>query len=199
MTQPPTITAPRKSVLIVRHGESEWNKKGLLAGWSDTPLTDFGREQARALRPFLQDKSFDSVWSSPLSRAQETARLAWEKPFQTDERIKEFHFGENEGVALKTLAPDYVALLQDFENFQPKGGELGRDFFLRIDQFFLELPQGSHLVFAHGGIIRRLFHHVGIRKFPSNASMYLFDLKGPALIEEILNPLSEPRRNRPTP
>ncbi len=88
-------------LLIVRHGETLWNDKGLLQGQKDIELNDKGREMARKLAGKLKDIPIDMVYSSPLKRAYETARLALgdrDIPLVTDERIKEISFGECEGI-----------------------------------------------------------------------------------------------------
>lgn len=176
----------------VRHGESIWNIEGRLTGWSDVALTDLGRDQARALRPFLQDHRFDSVWSSPLQRARETAELAWGTTFAQDERLKEFHFGEHEGRTLASFNTDYVQLLRNFESFAPPGGEIGVDFYARVDAFYDGLPSGKHLMFAHGGVIKRLFERAGLRKFPDNACIVVADIPRRTIVKEIPNPLILP-------
>ena len=176
----------------VRHGESIWNIEGRLTGWTDVALTDLGRDQARALRPILQEHRFDSVWSSPLIRAYETAQLAWGEQFTYDERLKEFNFGEHEGRTLASFNTDYVQLLRNFESFEPPGGERGDRFYARVDAFYDSLPLGKHLVFAHGGVIKRLFERAGHKKFPDNASIVVADLRQHTIIEEISNPLLRP-------
>jgi len=125
-------------------------------------------------------------------RARETAELAWGGAFQHDERLKEFHFGEHEGRTLASFNTDYVRLLRNFESFEPPGGERGQDFYARVDAFYESLPLGKHLVFAHGGVIKRLFERAGLKKFPDNASIVVADLREHTIIEEIANPILRP-------
>jgi broad specificity phosphatase PhoE len=63
-------------IWLIRHGETEWSKSGQHTGTTDIALTEAGREQASALEPLLAKEHFDLVLTSPLSRAQETCKLA---------------------------------------------------------------------------------------------------------------------------
>ncbi|MDE7038136.1 MAG: histidine phosphatase family protein, partial [Lachnospiraceae bacterium] len=85
---------------IVRHGETEWNKERRLQGQVDIPLNESGRRLARETSGGLAGIHFDLCYSSPLSRARETAELILEgrsTPVIEDERIIEMAFGECEG------------------------------------------------------------------------------------------------------
>lgn len=56
-------------ILLVRHGETEWNKVGKMQGWGDSPLSELGRNQARWLNERLKDVKIDKIYSSPTGRA----------------------------------------------------------------------------------------------------------------------------------
>jgi probable phosphomutase (TIGR03848 family) len=99
------------TVLLVRHGLTDANTSGVLAGW--TPgihLAEKGREQAAALAERLAALPVTAIVSSPLERCQETAAaVAADRhtvSVQTDDRLGECHYGEWEGQSLKTLAKD---------------------------------------------------------------------------------------------
>jgi len=98
------------TVLLVRHGLTEANKGGLLAGWTPgVHLAEQGREQAQALSQRLAKVPFNAVVSSPLDRCQETAAaLVADRDVQvtTDERLGECHYGDWTGQDLKKLAKD---------------------------------------------------------------------------------------------
>jgi broad specificity phosphatase PhoE len=77
MTSSPAQATPAlHEVWLIRHGETEWSRSGQHTGRTDIALTDHGREQARALAPVLAAQPFDAVFSSAMTRALETARLA---------------------------------------------------------------------------------------------------------------------------
>jgi probable phosphomutase (TIGR03848 family) len=98
------------TVLLVRHGLTEANKGGLLAGWSPgVHLAEQGREQALALAQRLAKVPVAAIVSSPLERCQETAEaLAADRDLDitTDERLGECHYGDWTGQELKKLAKD---------------------------------------------------------------------------------------------
>ena len=62
-------------LLLVRHGETEWNRSGLVQGWTDVPLTDLGRQQAAALAASVAPKHLSVIYSSDSARAWETAEI----------------------------------------------------------------------------------------------------------------------------
>jgi len=99
------------TVLLVRHGLTDANTSGVLAGWTPgVHLAERGREQAAALATRLAGIPFAAIVASPLERCQETAEalVAGREslPVQTDDRLGECRYGEWEGQALKTLAKD---------------------------------------------------------------------------------------------
>jgi len=159
---------------LVRHGQTEWNVSQQLAGFSDIGLTDFGRKQAAALKPMLESSSFDSVHSSDLIRAVETARLAWGQ-CPADGRLREINFGELEGVHWQDVDPALVEALLVFRDFRAPGGEDLAVFQARVLGFISSLKPGRHLIFTHGGVIRTLTHDMGLDKFAKNGSLIKVD------------------------
>ena len=90
-------TAPTRLVLV-RHGETEWSKEGRHTGRTDVPLTDAGRDQARRVGTVLARRVFIRVVVSPMSRAQETARLAgFGDRIETLDDLREYDYGAYEG------------------------------------------------------------------------------------------------------
>jgi len=167
---------------LVRHGETAASRDGVLAGWADVPLTEKGIEQARAVRPILDGHAFAGVWSSDLTRAVTTARLAQGEP-HTDARLREINFGTLEGRAWATLDDVYTRALAEFSGFNPPGGETLDQVRVRVEQFLAQLPTGRQLLFSHGGVIRLLTRQAGHDEFVPTGTMVVLDWPGKRLIE----------------
>lgn len=152
---------------LIRHGETEWNALKRLQGWLDIPLSETGRKQARQLGQFLRSDDFghpmDAVFSSDLSRASETARLALGDHMghvQERAQLRERCYGIYEGrdwALLNGSDPE-----RPHVNFRKldqavEGGESLAEFAARIQAAFEELalehPGKNVMVFAHGGVI----------------------------------------------
>lgn len=86
------------TLYIFRHGQTEWARLGQHTGRTDIPLTEVGRDQARALRHAVSHIDFSAVLVSPLSRARETAELAGMKEPRICADLSEFHYGKYEGL-----------------------------------------------------------------------------------------------------
>ncbi len=137
-------------LLLVRHGESAWNAEGRLQGQAQAPLSDLGREQARALR--LPDLP---AVGSDLERAVETATLAGFPDIPRDARWRERGLGEWE-----THLEAEVATKADMARFRagelvPAGGETWAAFQARVEEAAAELTEDT-IVFTHGGCVRAL-------------------------------------------
>jgi probable phosphoglycerate mutase len=83
---------------LVRHGETEWSRDGRHTGRTDLPLTELGREQARAVAEHLAGRGFALVLTSPLQRAVQTAHLAGLTGAQPRDDLMEVDYGEYEGL-----------------------------------------------------------------------------------------------------
>jgi probable phosphoglycerate mutase len=161
-------------ITLVRHGQTAANASRLLAGWTDVPLTELGREQALRLRPATEALEVDQVWSSDLVRAVETAKLS-RGPAVLDARVRELHFGDFEGRPWEELPPDSIAGLRDFREFRAPGGESIHEFRDRVHDFVASLESGRHLVYCHGGVMRLLLDELGVKTFVGNCAMYRLD------------------------
>lgn len=154
---------------LIRHGETEQNKTGILMGSTDTPLNDHGRLQAATLGGRINGLEVDTIFSSPLQRAMETATLVFgqQTSIITDSSIQEFHFGEWEGMHFSEIARQYPDIWQvwltDWEKTHIPGGEAFPAFKERVISFVEETVyhnSGKRLaVVSHGGCIRSLLAH----------------------------------------
>lgn len=158
---------------LVRHAATDWTQARRFCGWSDPPLSQEGRGQARALRPRLKNQSFDSVVSSSSLRAVETARLAYGEPLP-DDRLRELDFGDLEGVTWEDCSKEMRTALLACETFHAPNGESVADMKERVDAALAELGEGQHLVVTHGGVIRLL---AGDGEYPGPASITRVSLR----------------------
>ncbi len=112
-------------IYIVRHGQTELNQRSVLQGRSNHPLTDLGREQASAVGDAFREAGivFDKVYTSPLDRAIETAKLvAGDVPIECEDALIEMDYGPYEGTDLHNLPPEVEEFFQDFTNHPAPDG-----------------------------------------------------------------------------
>ncbi|MEA2274040.1 MAG: hypothetical protein QOI98_2748 [Solirubrobacteraceae bacterium] len=142
-------------VVLARHGETEWTLSGQHTGRTDVPLTDAGRRQAELLAPRLGGRRFAAVFTSPLSRAAETCRLAgFANGAQVRDELLEWDYGEYEGlttVEIRQRRPGW----QLWRDGCP-GGEDAGQVGARVDRLIAEWRtlDGDAAVFAHGHVLR---------------------------------------------
>ena len=159
------------NLYIMRHGETEWNKRALMQGSVDIPLNEYGIELAEKTRDglILDVPAFDKIFSSPLIRAKKTAEIvakAYNLPITCDERIREMCFGKYEGIPIGELRtnPEYEEInkcFDDPENYVPdETAESYADMYERVNSFLgdvilpLEDTCENVLVVCHGAITR---------------------------------------------
>lgn len=134
-----------KRLLLVRHGATAWNERGLCLGRKDLPLSDTGRRQAERLRDALRGERLDRVFSSPLARARETARLLGFEPELLPDLI-EIDRGAWEGLApdeIRRLDPElHARWYEDPTGLAMPRGEAFPDLWRRAGRA-LELLEGS--------------------------------------------------------
>lgn len=112
-----TASFPTRLVLI-RHGETDWNVEGRYQGQADPPLNARGREQARALVAQLRPLGLQVLYSSPLRRAWETARILAEGlgiPLYAEPRLKEIHQGVWQGMLVEDIQRRFPELFERWE------------------------------------------------------------------------------------
>jgi len=148
--------APERQIFIVRHGETEWSTLGKHTGRTDVPLTSVGREQAADLGRRLAGHRFARVLTSPLQRADETARIAGFPDAVPDDDLMEWDYGDLEG---RTTA-DIRESLADWSIWTGPwpGGETVDEVGARVDRVIARCldpaVDGDVLVFAHGHLLR---------------------------------------------
>lgn len=133
-------------IYIIRHGQTEKNKANLLQGRSEHPLNETGIRQAREAGKWFAEQGivFDAVFSSPLSRAVDTGRIAAGKGSDfhptVDERLIEMEYGPYEGLDLRVPPPEIIEFFSDFaHNPAPKGMEQLSEVTARVGAFLEEV------------------------------------------------------------
>jgi broad specificity phosphatase PhoE len=142
-------------VWLLRHAQTEWSRDGRHTGRTDVPLTDAGRNAARALRARVEGHDFALVLCSPLARARETAQLAGLQPQLRDDLL-EFDYGDYEGITtaqIRERRPGW-SLWRD----GCPGGETADDVGRRVDRVIDEAlaAGGDVALVAHGHVLRVL-------------------------------------------
>ena len=141
-------------LLVIRHGETEWSRTGRHTGRTDLPLTDRGRDEARAAARTLLDWQIDHVAASPLARARETAELVdLAPPIVIDDDLVEWDYGIFEGertIDTRQTIPDWSVWthpITDGESIEEVGA--------RVDAFLGRAGEleGNVAVFAHGHLL----------------------------------------------
>ncbi len=156
---------------FVRHGETEWNAEGRFCGRTDVPLSEAGRGQARLLAVRVKPLCVNVLYSSPLLRALETARIIGEvigtDPV-IDPRLTELNYGAWEGLTLeeiKRAGPAiYKAWDRDPGSLAPPQGESGEQLIERVMPFLADVaqihPGGNVMVVCHKTVCRLLACHI---------------------------------------
>ena len=110
-------------IYMIRHGQTELNSRHALQGRSDLPLNANGIREAKETAALLSSVCFGRVFSSPLSRAVQTAQIIAPKiPVQIDERLIEMDYGPYEGMDLENPAPEVLRFFRDFVHIPAPDG-----------------------------------------------------------------------------
>jgi len=157
-------------LMLVRHGETEWNVQRRYQGQSDVPLSELGRRQAKRIAERLAGQKIDAIYSSDLERAWETARVIAEEhglDIFPEPRLRELKFGILEGLTFDEAQerfPEMInAWLEDFTN-TPKDGEAIDLFNARIIALLDDLKkvhdEQTLLLVGHGGSLSEILRVV---------------------------------------
>ncbi len=146
---------------LLRHGQTDWNVEGRWQGHSDTPLNSTGLDQARQAAEELKSTAFESLYSSDLQRARETAQAVahfHNLPVKIDARLRELNLGDWEGKLLMDVPQLYPAAWAERQahplESRPPGGESVPELAQRvqqaIDAICMENSRGPVLIVSHG-------------------------------------------------
>jgi len=159
-------------LVLIRHGESQWNLENRFTGWVDVPLTPKGEQEARDAGKKLKDFRFDCAFTSVLMRAKETLRLVLEEieqtsiPIEENMALNERMYGELQGLNKTETAQKYgdqqVKIWRRSFDVPPPGGESLKDTAERVLPYYEDrirpalLADKTVLVVAHGNSLRSL-------------------------------------------
>ena len=164
----------KSKLVLVRHGQSEWNAKNLFTGWKDPKLTDLGIQEAIKAGDLLETRNlkFDLMFTSDLFRAQETGRLILEQMNHADiqvikdQSLNERNYGDlaglNKDEAREKWGEEQVHIWRRSFNVPPPGGESLKNTAERVLPYFEheimpKVKEGLNiLVAAHGNSLRAL-------------------------------------------
>jgi 2,3-bisphosphoglycerate-dependent phosphoglycerate mutase len=163
-------------LILLRHGQSQWNLENRFTGWVDVPLSERGVDEARAAGAKLRGRRIDRLYTSVLVRAIETARLALDVagisgvPTVRDAALNERMYGDlqgkNKDEARATFGEEQVKIWRRSYDVRPPGGESLADTAARVIPYWTsrilpDVKQGLNvLIAAHGNSLRALVMHL---------------------------------------
>lgn len=159
-------------LVLIRHGQSQWNLENRFTGWKDVDLTEEGKTEATKAAKQIANFSFDIAFTSKLVRAQHTLQIiqeinGWQDiPVVMDKALNERAYGDLEGLnkteTAKEFGDEQVHIWRRSFDVAPPGGESLKDTYNRVIPYFLSyiLPQlvsgKDVLIVAHGNSLRAL-------------------------------------------
>lgn len=164
------------TLVLLRHGESQWNLENRFTGWVDVPLSSKGIEEANAAGEKLRGYTFDRAFTSVLQRAIRTLAIVLELtgqktiPIEQDQALNERHYGDLQGLNKAETARKYgdaqVKLWRRSFDVQPPNGESLKDTLARVLPYwetviYPHVQRGKRLIIAaHGNSLRSLVMHL---------------------------------------
>lgn len=158
-----------RRMVLLRHGQTDYNVAGRMQGHIDSVLTDVGRAQAAAAAPVVAGLAADLMISSDLTRAVDTSEIVSSVsglPVKLDERLRETHLGEWQGRTVDEVEAEYPGRIAQWRadpEWAPPGGESRLEVVRRAMPVVEELddelaggPDTTVLLVAHGGLIAGL-------------------------------------------
>ena len=203
------IESGSATLILMRHGETAWNRERRVMGDLDIALTDEGRAQCEAAAVLLEGFGVNRIITSPLRRAAESAALVAARlgiAIETDQRLVEFRFGSWQGLTYEEVGrdPGYHAFAADPVSTRTPGGETAACVQKRGLEALSSLRAGDTALFVtHGDIIRTLLCHLldaplsAYRRIRTdNGGLSAVAVGGGAPEVKFLNVLADPARAR---
>lgn len=147
-------------VLLVRHGQSEWNAGRVLQGQADVPLSDLGRTQAESLAPVVNALAPGRAVTSDLVRASATAAILGHPGARPEPALREINVGIWQGRSIPDLVAEQAESYAGWRagTYRPDGGEVWGTFVARVEGAIRSEVRsdctGTLLIVCHGGVIR---------------------------------------------
>src|SRR5271154_6337689 len=164
------------TLVLVRHGQSQWNLENKFTGWVDVPLTLQGEQEAKRAGDHLKGLKFDIAFTSELQRAQKTLAIILEEIGQTqlpivkDKALNERHYGDLQGLdkaeTAKKFGDEQVKIWRRSYDIAPPNGESLKDTAARTIPYFEKhiipyIKEGENvIVAAHGNSLRSIVMHL---------------------------------------
>jgi probable phosphoglycerate mutase len=157
-------------IILIRHGETEWNSQKRMQGHSNSNLSEVGRGQIQALGELMKNVSFDHIYSSDSLRTSQTAEAITQysgHTLQFDQRIREKNLGVFEGLTSTEAKERHPEIYRLFKtagaNYVIDEGESTQQLLERALEFIEEIrlrhPQERVVMVTHGGVVRVLMKH----------------------------------------
>ena len=157
-------------IILIRHGETEWNSQKRMQGHSNSDLSEVGRGQIQALGELMKNVSFDHIYSSDSLRTSQTAEAITQysgHTMQFDQRIREKNLGVFEGLTSTEAKERHPEIYRLFKtagaNYVIDEGESTQQLLERALEFIEEIrlrhPQERVVMVTHGGVVRVLMKH----------------------------------------
>lgn len=174
------------TLIMIRHGETEWNRQRRMQGQADSPLSATGRAQARALAEKIAGTEFAALYASDLGRAYETARVIAQRTGSTliaDPRLRERSFGIFEGLTHEEMMRDFPHEHRLFRGIDPDyavpGGESARQCAVRavgfLDEIIRRHADETVVAVTHGMVLASVYRHVTGQPLTAPRNFQLFN------------------------
>lgn len=163
-------------LILIRHGQTEWNRLGRYQGQSDIELNETGLKQAQQASERLAAEKIDTIYCSDLKRARKTAEIIASKhnvvdAIQVSPLLREMNFGDYEGLTFDQMDPKFQLIFSADPSWRSSGpnvrapnGESIADLSARVEQFIQQIvehrsQEDTILIAAHGGPLQVMICH----------------------------------------